>query len=352
MTAFFSKAKDKIPNMISALRSFFNGRIYPLLIAAAVVIGHISELEFYFGITIGLIAALAFVICPTVKPLIPALMMFIYIISVKNAPGIPNFSNYYFVGWRLYVLIIAATILLASIVYFIVKRIVPEIKAKGRIPMLIPTALFSLSLLLNGLFGKSWTPLNLSFGAIQVSVFFILFYILYFGLAKEDGAQIIDYFIYVSALAIIVLAIEMAHLLLTSEKIFNEDGAIIKEHILLGWGISNSLGCCASVLLPIPFFGAARTKSKVAAVLYFSVGVIAFILSALSLSRNALVFSAIALVASVAVCSFFGDEKKMFRIMQDMQFEDMKRFLEQGLQFAEYMQIMLQVVLQRLLKLM
>ena len=314
MTAFFNTVKEKTPTVISAMRRFFEGKIYPAVIALAVLVGHISGLEFYLGIPIVLAVSLSLLICPTVKPLIPAILMFIYILNVKHTPGIPSFSNYYFEGTRLVILISAAAILLVCLLYFTVKRILPT--AKGtRAPMLIPSVLFALALLLNGFLGNMWELKNLLFAALQVFILFVLFYLFYYGLRSEESEALIDYVIYVSILALIVLAGEMAFLLITSKEVINENGAILKEQIYLGWGISNSYGCCTSVLLPLPILGAARAKSKRYALPCFAAGILAFGLTVLSLCRNAILFAAIALVASLAVCCFFGEGRRMFRIV-------------------------------------
>lgn len=303
-----------MPRIISALRTFYGGKIYPAVVAATVIIGHISGMEFYLGIALVLSAALSLAICESAKPLVPPLLMFIYILNVEHAPGIPTFSDYYFKGNKLTVLIIAVAILAAALIYFTVRRLLPSAKG-AKVPMLVPSILFALSLILNGLLGKDWTFTNVLFGLLQAFVFFVLFYLFYYGFKGEDSEALTDYVIYVAILTIIVLACDMTYLLLTSEKIFNENGAIMKEQIYFGWGISNSMGCAASVLMPLPILGAARAKSKRYALPCFVAGVIALALSFLSLSRNAMLFSAVAFAASLIVCCFFGEGKRMFRIV-------------------------------------
>ena len=314
MTAFFSNVKEKMPSIVSAIRAFYGGKIYPAVVAALVIIGHISGTEFYLGIALVLSAALSLAVCENAKPLVAPLLMFIYILNVKHSPGIPAFSDYYFTGNKLTVLIVAAALLAIALIYFIARRVIPFTRT-DKAPMLIPSVLFALALLLNGFLGKAWSFTNVLFGLLQVLVFFVLFYLFYYGFRGENADALTDYVIYVAILTILVLAVDMGYLLLTSEKIFNENGAIMKEEIYFGWGISNSMGCAASVLMPLPILGAARAKSKRYALPCFAAGVLALALSFLSLSRNAMLFSAIAFVASLIVCCFFGEGKRLFRIV-------------------------------------
>ena len=55
------------PEAREKIQGFFGGKIYPATVAAAVLIGHVSGLEFYFAIPILLASAFAFLVCDSVK---------------------------------------------------------------------------------------------------------------------------------------------------------------------------------------------------------------------------------------------------------------------------------------------
>ena len=87
-TNIFGKYKEP-------MERFFLGKLYPFIIAALVLIGHTTGLEFYLNIPIILSASLAFIVCDSIKPFLPTMLTFLYQINQKHSPGIPYWSDYY-----------------------------------------------------------------------------------------------------------------------------------------------------------------------------------------------------------------------------------------------------------------
>ena len=294
------------------LRAFFMGDLYPIAVCMLVAIGSISGLEFYFCMIHVLLIFTALVISHSVRPMLPSLLTAVMQLSVKHSPFFPNYSDYYYTGWRLPVFIGMCVLCAAAIVIFIVNnRMWRRISLKNT-PCLIPILAFSLALLLNGAFSGKWVKGNLIFGAANVVVYLFLFLLIYHGFSEEeDSRSIARYFSYISMLIALVIISELVALFLTNDAIF-EGGAIVKVEVALGWGIWNLVGVSLSTLIPLLFYGVHFNKYPW---LYFAVATLAYIFSVLTMSRNALVFATLAYGACVIISCFKGKNKRVFRII-------------------------------------
>jgi O-antigen ligase len=82
---------------------------------------------------------------------------------------------------------------------------------------------------------------------------------------------------------------------------------------MVGWGMWNNIGGMLAMLLPIHFYFAATVK-KLGAAFYIS-GAISFLAIVLTLSRSSLLVSCLIIVISAIACCFFGNNKKICRII-------------------------------------
>ena len=242
---------------ISGLKGFYLGNIYPFVIAAMVLLGHIFGIELYTGAIIAILTAGALVLCSSAKPFIITLITFIFLVPLKHSPGIPTWSDYYFTGARLAVIIILAAVLALAFIYRFARIAAGGFKRGA--PMLIPLSVLSLAFLCNGAFSAGYNFANLAYGFSQIAVYFLLFYFFYFGLESENFHSLMKYITLATVLAAMVLVGEVAFMYLTYDNIFL-DGAINKEAINLGWGIWNPIGVSLSMLIPMQIFGAASYK--------------------------------------------------------------------------------------------
>ena len=297
-----------------ALCSFFEGRLYPFLVALAVLIGHVSALELFFGAAILLAASCALVLCDTAKPFIPTLLTFVYIVPLKHTPGTPNGvdggSDYYS---KLFVLIpigICFVLLISSLVYFAVKNIAPRFNARSA-PMLLPTSILSAAFLLGGAFSSGWSVASLLFALGEVAVFFLLFYLFYYGLSKESTSELLDHITYMALLVAMVLVGEFAFLFATNDALISETGSIVKTQVLFGWGAWNPMGFSLAVIIPLLVRGAATCKYRY---VYLAAAVIVWACAILTMSRNALIFATLALGISIITAAIFApkDKRRLF----------------------------------------
>ena len=296
-------------------RAFFMGRAYPILVAALVLFGNLTALDYYVNFAVTLLFAFAMVVCDSIRPAIITVCTYIYQISIPHAPSYPTYSDFIFSGWRKPVSVcILIFIAFFFIFFFVKKRIYSKMSIK-KTPLLLPLTVFSLVMLLNGAFSSDWTYKNLIFAFLNILVYFFLYFIILYGFSeKETYREIVDYFVYISLLMALIIICEMSHLYLTSDKIF-VDGAIDKERVALGWGIWNLMGNSISVLIPTLFIGAAYARRSLSFWLYFGAATLSWVFAVLTMSRNALVFSTLIYAASILLLCFVGQRKKIFRII-------------------------------------
>lgn len=297
---------------VDKMREFFIGDVYPILICFLVAVGSITGLEFYFCMIHVVLIFVSLATARSVRPMLISLLTAVMQLSVNHSPFYPNYSDYYYTGWRLPVFIAMCVICFAAIMTFILRNGIYKRVSLKNTPCLLPVLLFSAALLLNGAFSGKWVKGDLIFGASNAVVYLFLFLLIYHGFSEEEDSRgIARYFSYISMLVALVIIVELAALFLTNDAIF-ADGAIVKEEVALGWGIWNLVGTSLSSLIPIIFYGVHFNKYPW---LYFTVATLAWVFSALTMSRNALIFATLAYGTCVIISCFKGKNKRTFRFI-------------------------------------
>ena len=292
------------------LVSFFIGPAYPIWIAFSVLVGRMTCLEVYFAAFDLLLIALGFLVCDSIKPIIPILTSFLYRIPLEHSPGTPFYSTYYS-GAKFVLPIILFCIAIASLVAMLIRmRVFTKANLKS-LPMLLPLSLLSLAFLLGGTFNDTKVMADFWFALLEVVVFALVFWLLYLGLKREDPEELCKYFVYVAGVLAAILILEVAHLYVAYDNVI-VNGTINKGAIDFGWGISNTCGNCLTVLVPICFLGVIKSKYHY---VYFSLATLAYVAAVLTLCRNAVLFGSIFYAACVILCCFFGERKKTYRVV-------------------------------------
>lgn len=313
MSTAVSKLKEKLYSSKEPLKNFFEGSLYPALVAVFTLVGHISGLEFYINIVNMLAVCVALLVCTSFKPILPFMLTVIFQVNIKHSPGIPTWSSYYFETPKLIILAILVALLVGSLVYFIIKNTVPKIRrdAFRKLPLFPSVIILAAAFLLNGLFSSEWRPSSLIYGFIQAFIYSVFFYIIYYGFEDEDVSALLDSLSYIAALVAAVLIGEMIFMFLTYDSIF-ANGSLVKEEINLGWGIWNPIGFCLTVTIPMQMRGAMKLKYPF---VYLTSALLTWIFAILTLSRNALIFASLAIAASMIIACFVGERKRLFRII-------------------------------------
>lgn len=299
------------PPLSDRLRAFFGGRVYPIFVAVLTLIGHLFGLEVITNLVGMLAISVAFLVCDTAKPFIPFACMYIFQMSVVNAPGVPTFSDYYMTGWRLPVVIASFAIFILALVCFILRRRLLFGMTRRDAVLLLPLVGLAVAFTLGGTFSDAWSIGNMGFGALEGAFYLVLFFVFYRGISGEDYDGLVRYFAYVSAITAAVLLCEVGALYLTSDTLI-VGGEIVKNQIHFGWGIWNSMGVALSVLIPAIFVGVYHSRASWG---YFSVAALSLIGVFLTLSRNAWIFGTLAFAVCVSVLAFCGTHRMAYRIM-------------------------------------
>ncbi len=302
--------KDKHSSLYS-IEDFFQGRLYPLIICAAVLIAQIFSYEHIIIPAMVVLVAISFLICKSIKPFIAPLCAFMYTLSLENLVFGPNSTDYYFTGWRLIAIFVLAILVVCALaVFFCRTRLIRKLRER-RTPGLIPLLLLCAAFLLNGLGSEYWHPANALFGLAQVAAYLIVFIIFYHGFSEDETSEeLAEYFAYICALITVVLAAELIHVYLTNDVIVN--GVINRDQIRFGWGVCNNLGVCANILIPMNFYGAYRSKRN--SIFYFIAAVVAYMTAIFSISRNGLLIGTVIFSFCILMFCFVGERKRFFRI--------------------------------------
>ena len=286
------------------------GKLYPLVFAAVVTVGHITGLEFYFNFISLTLAVTALLTCRSVRPMLITIPAFIFQVSRENSPANPIYSDYYFTEWRLPVIIALGCIAVFAIGFFIVRnRLYAGLSIKGT-RLLLPTLLLSLAFLLNGLGSQSWKPEALAFGAGQLLIYLLVFYLFYFGLSRERNVEeLLEYFCYITLVMSYMILLQLGHLFLFGD-VFSDAGSIIKENVYVGWAISNPLASILVGFIPVLFYGAMKAKRGW---IYLVTALLVYAGAIATCSRNALLFGTLVLVFCITVsCIKSGKRRPMF----------------------------------------
>ena len=164
--------------------------------------------------------------------------------------------------------------------------------------------------LLNGVLNfDAYDVRNLSFALILIASIGVVFFIFSINLNSDEATK--KYLFYVLYLTSLLVTLQL--FLSFINQIRFENGEIIKESIMVGWGMWNNIGGMLAMLLPIHFYFAATVK-KFGAAFYIS-GAISFLAIVLTLSRSSLLVSCFIIVISAIACCFFGNNKKICRII-------------------------------------
>ncbi len=302
-----SEAQNKIKGegICARLEAFFMGRAYPIIVCLLVLVGHISGLELWLSIPNVLLLAVALSVCRSVRPFIVFACTFVYSVSVQHGPGTPSYSDYYFTGYRLPIVIVLFAIIFGYMAYYAFKNRIFSGISLTKTPLLLPLLLLSLAFLLNGAFSNSWDVADLLMGIAEALIYTVLFLFFYFGIRVEKRDELIDYFIYVTAIISLMLIMQCGALFITSDGII-KDGSIVKEEVLLGWGIWNTVGVCLAMLIPVLFLGFMRKKNGWA---YLLLATLTLASAALTQSRNAILFGGIAFVICLGISLFVGERR-------------------------------------------
>lgn len=290
------------------LKSFFDGRYYPVFVALLVFLGHSTEWEVLFGSVMLLSLILGCWVCDDLRFAVSPFLFTIFIVPIAHSPNVPYYSKYYVEPLPLTVMIVLAVLLIISMVFFTVRnRKMINKKEFFKKPIWISLLILCGSLLLNGLFSKGYTVQNLLFACSFLLALLLLYFL--FGAYIRSDKGIVDYLMYCFVLAGMQITAQLIFAYFTTVDFVGMNP--VKETVLLGWGVWTAIGGMLTLLMPACFYFAADHKHGWIG--YF-LGFFEFFAIFLSQSRGALLTGAFVLLLCLIVLFFKGTYKKRNRI--------------------------------------
>ena len=293
---------SKIKKTVSAL---LDGYYYPIFVAVIVLIGHLFSCEFFALSLIFVSVFLGFLLCDTLKFLISPFLMALFTVSQKSVLA----GTFYSSPFKIFIIICAVTFVCFAVAHFVIyrKKIVVSEFLKSK--LFLGYVLLAAAFLLNGLFFfEGFTPGNITYALALIGTLCASFAL--FAVNLDFTNELKRYFLYVLYVASMVIVVEFFAFFAGQIRI--ENGEIVKESVIIGWGICNNVGAMMAMLIPIHFYFAAYKKRGY---IFYATGVLSYIAVALSLSRASLLAATFLICAcAVAVC-FIGPNKKQNRII-------------------------------------
>ena len=286
--------------------SFLNSYYYPILVFIAVLISHTFSLELLGLIVISISAALGFIVCDNVRFLIAPLTMFTLNFSEKTISNGTYITRPYLVA-----IIIYSVFLLSVIVaHFIIHKKQVDFCGLVSSKLFLGFVAICSAFLLNGLFNfNEYVYGNIIYSIALVVSFGLIF--LLFRTNYKSNSNNKNYMLYVLYLVSILATLQF-FLGFISQIKFN-NGEIVKESVVFGWGMWNNMGGLLTMLLPIHFYFASTVKKY--GILFYISGGISYLAIILSLSRSSLLVSTFIIIVSALISCFCGENKKTNRII-------------------------------------
>lgn len=299
---------EKIKNFYSKV---INGWIYPVFIAATVLLTHTFSLEILGISIIALSAILGLFVCNyDLKFIISPAIMLIFSISEKssNLGNGPLFS----VPSLIAIAVISTIFVISITIYFIKNRNHYDFKKVCKSPLFWGFVVLSITFATNGWFdSESFSWLNLGFTVALILSYIGFFTIFYISIDFSKDFR--KYLVFVLFVASILVTVEFYSLFLNGQIKFDENGEMIKESIITGWGIWNTMGNMLTLLLPVHFYIASYFKKY--GFIFYITGLISYLAVVLTLSRSSLLSSTILLGICAILSCFIGVNKKINRII-------------------------------------
>ncbi len=292
-------------NRTDHIRKFYRGLWYPVLVAGLVFAGHLTGWDVPFAAAVLISAIPGLLVMHDAEFLLAPFMMVTFTVTARYYDGDYHYERYLQKPWSM-IAIAAAAATLAALVWFLFRnrRSVNRLKQPS---VFISLAVLSAVMAFNGSFNPVYTPKNLAFAAYFAlsTVFVYLLFALYGNFDRTAADRFLSC---VVVTGILILA-ELIAAYFTRVK-FSE-GTIVKESVVVGWGVWTSVGGMLAFLMPAPFYFARWHRHGWA---FYLLGLAMFAGTLFSQSRGALLVGGVSLLICLALVCAGGPNRRMNRI--------------------------------------
>lgn len=242
--------------LLSFARAYLQSYAFPFVTAAFMVMCYYLSLDMlamYYIVIFGLAILL---LLDDITPFLTIILFLNVFISYDNSPApFAGWSDYYFRPANLSQIVVFVVLLLSGAAYRLIRSIIMhEFKPT---PAFFGLCGLSAAFLLNGIFVKPYTPLNLLYGLIQAGVYLGIFAVFKdnIRITARTYRLVAVNFMALSAL----LCVELVVQYLTADYLFI-DGSLYRNAIVFGWGVYNALGMLLLFCVPSALYLASELK--------------------------------------------------------------------------------------------
>lgn len=335
--------------VISKINKFIDGRGFAPVFAAFVLAVHCLGLDVAGYVLSVLLFVYINVFCDDVRPVFVIAFLVPMCASEKHAPGYNHGDGYYSSIGVIIALSLCVAAILATIVYrFVICKGYKNLFKKA--PLAVGLIIFSATLLTAGLFSKYWSVDSLFVAGMVIGTS-LLFYVYasVSTLPKEDNLR------YIGRLCAITTVEILIQLLIFYIGNFDFSSGVLdgvwKGNIIVGWGISNSIGeflvlmlagvlslayteergFVYYVLAMLSLVGAYFTLSRCAVLIgvgVFAVGSVAIAIASKEKQKNRLLLLVFLAALALAIAFLARTERieGFFKFFKDSGFGDRGRF--------------------------
>ncbi len=293
---------------------FFNSYYYPIFMFAVVLLTHCLALDILGLIITVLCFFITTVLCEDLRPSVPFILMFPYVVSTQNSPGYFFKENSYeYYADPVHLGIIAILVLMVIIAFTVRVIIRKEYKTffsfKGK-KLLLGFLLLIPCYALAGL-GSAYLDLNSFLISLLMILLQPIIYIIFSsGIHSKEDTLI--YISKVATLAIILMSLEIAFVYLFKYSWGTKLDDAWKSNLVIGIILANPAGSFIVMFMPFAFYLAYKEKYGY---IYYIVITISLIAVYFTLSRTAMLFAIPTfLIGSIFLC-FKGQNKLLYRIL-------------------------------------
>lgn len=245
-------------------------------------------------------AVFALVCCHDIMPAFAVLIFSAVACSVDNRYNVKfNLASYIFVG--IFIGIIAVCAVFHLLTNFSYKRLRDS-------RLIIGIILLSAGLITNGFFFSGYVMRNLPRGAMHI-VYTAGFYLLLLTCARSTRDSL-RYFAFICVVHGLVVGAQLSATYFIN-KPFIESG-FSKDKLILGWGVSNTIGETLFRDMPFCFYLVCTEKKN--NWYYFAVACLIVVAQVFSYARASLLFTLPLFVLCYVFCCIFGNNRKQIII--------------------------------------
>lgn len=291
------------------VRAFYRGRLYPVLVAVLILCGNVSGLDVPFAAAAILLVLPGFFIARDLEFTLPQFMMITLTITGRYydpATSDYGYSRFGETRW-LVIEVVGIVSILAGLAYFIWRNWkIRNRMAEKTLP--VSVAILCAAMFCNGAFHTPYYAMNFWYvGTFFLATAFLGFLFVEFR-RLDPGST--DRFLYcVMVTGLLVLAELIAAYFTTVQFV---DGKVVKETVVVGWGVWTNVGGMLAFLMPACFrFAYDRRHGWI----YFLLGLAMFAGTLMSQSRGALLVGGVILLICLAMLCTGGPNRRQNRIL-------------------------------------